>query len=175
MFSGEYSTADIGSSTVCNGILHLLFLLYNKNGLLSGRSRTGCSRAGTDLPDGDVILVEVLFPPVRTAIFMRSGAASRSLFREDGRSFTNCTRRVQQYAFSIHRLFGLHLDVDVDTCGHLQSLKSVDSLLCGSDDVDQALVCALLELFARIFIFMDGTEDGNNLFLSRERNGAADL
>ena len=55
------------------------YFFYNKNGLLSGRSRTGCSRAGTDLPDGDVILVEVLFPPVRTAIFMRSGAAARSL------------------------------------------------------------------------------------------------
>ncbi len=37
MFCGEYSTADIGPSTVCNGILHLLFLLI-KNGLLSGRS-----------------------------------------------------------------------------------------------------------------------------------------
>ena len=36
-------------------------------------------------------------------------------------------------------------------------------------------MCALLELFARIFIFMYGAEDGNNLFLSRERNGAADL
>ena len=75
----------------------------------------------------------------------------------------------------MHRLPGLHLDVDVDTCGHLQSLESVDSLLCGGDDVDQALVCALFELLTRIFLFMNGAEDGNYLFLSRERNGAADL
>ena len=73
------------------------------------------------------------------------------------------------------QLFGLHLNVDVDTCGHLQSLECVDSLLCGCDDVDQALVCALLELLARIFILMNSTKDRNNFLLGGKRNGTAHL
>ena len=89
--------------------------------------------------------------------------------------FTNCTRRVQQQALSGQVLFRLHLDVDVNTCGHLQSLESIHRLLGGSDDVDQTLVSALLELLTRIFIFMNGSEDSNNLFAGGKRNGAAHL
>ena len=46
----------------------------------------------------------------------------------------------------VPRYLSLHLYVDVNTCGHFKTLKSIHRLLVGSDDIDQSLVCSLLEL-----------------------------
>ena len=72
-------------------------------------------------------------------------------------------------------LFDLHLDVDRYACRHLKSLKRINGLLCGSDDVDQSLVSSLLELLTAVLIFMYSAEDRNNLLLCGQRNGAAHL
>ena len=66
-------------------------------------------------------------------------------------------------------LFGLHLDVDVYASGHLQSGQCINSLLIGSNDIDQSLVSSLLELLSGILILVNSTKDGNYLLLGGQR------
>ena len=76
---------------------------------------------------------------------------------------------------TMYRSASLHLDIDRYACGHLQSLKSINCLLSGSNDVDQSLVSSLLELLTAVLILVDSAKDGNNLLLCRKRNGTANL
>ena len=73
------------------------------------------------------------------------------------------------------KLLGHHLNVDVNTGRHFQTLKSIYCLLRRGDDVDQSLVSSLLELLTAVLILMNSTKDGNNLLLRRKRNRAAYL
>ena len=75
------------------------------------------------------------------------------------------------YYIYVYGLFRLHLDVDVDTCGHFQSLKSVNRLLSRCDDVDQSLVCPLLELLAAVLIFVNSAEDRDHFLLGGSGTG----
>ena len=52
------------------------------------------------------------------------------------------------------KLVIFHLYVDVNTGRHFQSLKSINSLLSGSHDVDQSLVSSLLELFSGVLVLV---------------------
>ena len=72
-------------------------------------------------------------------------------------------------------LFCFHLDVDVNTGRHFQSLKSINSLLSGSHDVDQSLVSSLLELFSGVLVLVYCSQNGNNFLLGRKRHGTTYL
>ena len=69
----------------------------------------------------------------------------------------------------------LQLDVDLDTGRQLQIHQSLDRLLGRVHDVDQALVGAALKLLAAVLILMNSAQDGDDLGLRRQRNGAGDL
>ena len=68
----------------------------------------------------------------------------------------------------------LHLYINIHTRRHFETGQGVDRLLGRGDDVDQTLMCALLELFARVFVFVDCAQDGDDLLFGRKRNRSAD-
>jgi len=72
-------------------------------------------------------------------------------------------------------LFLLHLDINVNTRRHFQSGQRVYCLLGRCDDINQSLVCSLLELFSGVLVLVYRTKDGHYLFLRRERHRSAYL
>ena len=58
----------------------------------------------------------------------------------------------------------------MDTCRHLKTGKGINRLLRRCSDIDQSLVCSLLELLSGILIFMNSSEDRNNFLLGGKRN-----
>ena len=70
--------------------------------------------------------------------------------------------------------WGLELDLDLDTGRKLKAHQSLDRLGRGVGDVDQTLVGAALELLTAVLIFVDGAQNGDDLFLGGQRDGAGD-
>ena len=68
----------------------------------------------------------------------------------------------------------LQLDFDFNTCGQLKGHKSLDGLLGRVHDVDEALVGAALKLFAAVLVLMNSAQDGDDLCLGGQRDGAGD-
>ena len=57
------------------------------------------------------------------------------------------------------------LDLDVHTGGQFESHQGLNGLGGGLGDIDQSLVGAALKLLAAVLIFVDGAQDGDDLFL----------
>ena len=57
----------------------------------------------------------------------------------------------------------LKLDFDFHAGGDLEVHQGLDRLLGGSDDVDEALVGAALELLTAVLVLVDGAQDGDDL------------
>src|SRR5713226_8466407 len=53
---------------------------------------------------------------------------------------------------SLHMYVPLQLDLDIHACGQIQSCQCLNRLVGRLNNINQALVCANFELFARIFI-----------------------
>ena len=65
----------------------------------------------------------------------------------------------------------LQLDLDVHTGGELKALQGLNGLVGRSEDVDQTLVGAGLELLTGILVLVNSAQDGHDLLLSGERDG----
>ena len=72
-------------------------------------------------------------------------------------------------------LLGLHLNVDIHACRHLQSLERIHRLLGRCDDINEPLVGPLLELLSGILVLVYSSQDGHYLFLGRKGHRAAHL
>ena len=66
----------------------------------------------------------------------------------------------------------LQLDLDLDAGGELQGHQGLHGLGGGLEDVDEALMGAALELLAGILVLMDGAQDGHDLLLGGQGDGA---
>ena len=73
------------------------------------------------------------------------------------------------------RFAELQLDLDLNTGGQLQSHQSLNGLGIGLGDVDQSLVSAALELLAAVLVLVHCTQDGDDLTLGGQGDGAGDL
>src|SRR5215472_13416602 len=62
------------------------------------------------------------------------------------------------------------LDLDVDTGRQVQPHERVDGLRRGIDDVDQALVCAHLEVLARVLVLVRRPDDAVHVLLRGQRD-----
>ena len=69
----------------------------------------------------------------------------------------------------------LQLDLDLHAGGQLQAHQGLHGLGAGVGDVDQALMCTALELLPAILILVDGPQDGHDLLLGGQGDGAGDV
>ena len=64
----------------------------------------------------------------------------------------------------------LGLDLDLNASRELQAHQSLHRLIGRSQDINQSLVGAHLKLLAAVLIFVDGTQNGDDLLLCRQRH-----
>ena len=69
----------------------------------------------------------------------------------------------------------LQLNFDLHTGRQLQGHQSLHSLGGGLHNVDEALVGAALKLLAAVLVLVDGPQDGDDLLLGGQRDGAGNL
>ena len=72
-------------------------------------------------------------------------------------------------------LSALGLDLDLNASRELQAHQSLHRLIGRSQDINQSLVGAHLKLLAAVLIFVDGTQNGDDLLLCRQRHGPETL
>src|SRR5690606_893390 len=77
-------------------------------------------------------------------------------------------------SFGFRVQLGLELDLDVDVGGQVEAHERVDRLRRRVDDVDEALVGALLEVLAAVLVLVRRTDHDDHVLLRRERHGADD-
>ena len=69
-------------------------------------------------------------------------------------------------------MYQLQLDLNFHTGGQIQRHQCLNGLGRGIGDVDQSLVRAALELLTAVLILVGGTQDGDDLLLGGQRDGA---
>ncbi len=67
------------------------------------------------------------------------------------------------YGFGLLRL---HLNVNVNACGHLQPGQHLNGLWIGSDDINKPLVSPLLKLLSGILILVNSSQNCNNFLMN---------
>src|SRR5882757_3774094 len=65
---------------------------------------------------------------------------------------------------------GLLLNVDVDTRRQIDAHECVNGLRRRVEDVDEALVCAHLEVLPRVLVLVRGPDDAIDVLLGRQRH-----
>ena len=66
----------------------------------------------------------------------------------------------------------LQLDLDVHASGELEAHQSLDRLVRRLQNVDQTLVSAALELLAAILVLVGSTQNGHDLAIGGQGDGA---
>ena len=67
---------------------------------------------------------------------------------------------------------GSELDLDLNAGREFQTFERFHSFVGRSEDVDESLVGSHLKLLTAVLVLVDGPQNGDDLFLSGERDGA---
>ena len=69
----------------------------------------------------------------------------------------------------------LQLYLNLNAGGEVQAHQSLDGLLAGVEDIDQSLVGSALKLLPAVLVDVGGAEDGDDLLLGGQGDGAGNL